>query len=39
MAINPIAFARMVNEQCLRYQPMAFQTTDEMVAQREEQRG
>ncbi len=32
MAINPIAFARTVNEQFLRYQLTAFPITDEKLA-------
>lgn|SRR5574341_806578 len=32
MAINPIAFARTVNEQFLRYQFTAFPITDEKLA-------
>jgi hypothetical protein len=32
MAINPVAFARTVNEQFLRYQLTAFPLTDERLA-------
>ena len=32
MAINPIAFARVVNEQFLRYQLTAFPLADEVLA-------
>ena len=37
MAINPIAFARTVNEQFLRYQLMAFPLTDEPLARQAEE--
>ena len=36
MAINPIAFARAVNEQFLRYQLTAFPLTDEKLARQAE---
>lgn len=37
MAINPIAFARTVNEQFLRYQLTAFPITDEKLARQAEE--
>jgi hypothetical protein len=37
MAINPIAFARAVNEQFLRYQLTAFPLADEALARQAEE--
>ena len=37
MAINPIAFARTVNEQFLRYQLTAFPLADEALARQAEE--
>ena len=37
MAINPIAFARAVNEQFLRYQLTAFPIADEALARQAEE--
>jgi hypothetical protein len=37
MAINPIAFARTVNEQFLRYQLTAFPIADEALARQAEE--
>ena len=37
MAINPIAFARTVNEQFLRYQLTAFPTSDNELARQAEE--